>query len=123
MMSRAGVPVVALLLTGCAQAPAALDAPRIGADIAIAPYASYRECMALQDGERITWRFSTSTPVAFSVRYRQDSAIVLPVDIASTTTEDADLAIQQSADYCLLWEAGAAGSLLDYRVQPVRPRR
>jgi hypothetical protein len=123
MMARAGAPIVALALAGCAQAPAALDAPRIGTDVAIAPYASYRECMALREGERISYRFATSAPVAFSIRFRQDSATVLPVDVASTTAEDADLAIQQSADYCLLWEAGAAGSMLEYRVQPVRPRR
>jgi hypothetical protein len=123
MMARASTPILALALAGCAQAPAALDSPRIGTNVAIAPYASYRECMALREGERITYRFGASTPVAFSVRFQQDSATVLPVDIASTTSEDADLAIQQSADYCMLWEAGAAGSMVDYRVQPVRPRR
>ncbi len=111
-----------LFAAGCASAPDPLTAPRAGYGIEIAPFATHRQCFALLTGERVTYRFTAVRPVAFSVYSREGNSRVLPIEVNATLEESGDFSADQSQNYCLEWEAGAQGSVIDYRVQQVRPR-
>jgi hypothetical protein len=115
--------ILGILVAGCASAPAPLDAPRSQFGVEIAPYARVSECMLLAKDDRVAYRFSASSAVDFSVWFREDNAVVIPVDIKAANEQSGDFTAQGDFAYCLSWEAGAGGSVLEYRVQPVRPRR
>ncbi len=112
-----------LFAAGCASAPDRLTDPKVGSGIEIAPFAMYRQCFALQEGERVSYRFTAIRPVAFSVYFREGNARVIPVEVNATLEDSGDFNADQSQDYCLEWEAGAQGSVIDYRVQQVRRRQ
>jgi hypothetical protein len=118
-----GVLPVLVALEACATPPAPLVAPRVQSGIELAPYAQYMECMALESGERLTYRFASLAPVTFSIQWRDDSAVIVRSEVKSTVAEEGDFAAQDGGAYCLTWEAGELGSVIEYRVQPVRPRR
>jgi hypothetical protein len=103
---------------GCASAPSRLDAPRAMFGVELAPYATTEECMVLEPGERIGYRFEARFPVAFNVHFREDNAVVMPISRDATTSESGDFAADRKQVYCLAWEAGAEGSVLNYRVNP-----
>ena len=117
------VAVAGLAVIGCASAPMPLDGPRVRSGIEIAPYALASECMVLARDDRVAYEFAARAPVDFVVSFREGNTQVIPVEVKATVAESGDFAAQESQVYCLTWEAGAQGSLLDYRVRPVRPRR
>ncbi len=82
----------------------------------IAPYAMIEECMALEPGERVAYRFEARLPVAFNVQFHDGNAVVLPVSRDRTTSESGDFSADRKQVYCLTWEAGAEGSIVDYRI-------
>ena len=51
-------PLVALALASCATEANRLDAAKVVTGVEIAPYAIYQECIELQPGERIGYRFN-----------------------------------------------------------------
>jgi hypothetical protein len=106
------------MTAGCASAPGRLQAPRAVSGREIAPYASIEECVALEPGERIAYRFEARLPVAFNIHFRDHNAVIMPVSSDSTTSESGDFSADRKELYCLMWEAGAEGSVLDYRVSP-----
>ena len=106
------------MTTGCASAPARLQAPKAVFGLELAPYATVEECVPLEPGERIAYRFESRLPVAFNVHFRDNNAVILPLTRDRTTSESGDFAADRKQLYCLTWEAGAEGSVLDYRVSP-----
>ena len=112
-----------LLAAGCASEPGPLNAPKVGTGIEIAPFAILEQCFALGAGDRFTYHFTARQPVAFNVHFRDGGATILPVDVPRTLEESGDVAADRPHNYCLAWEAGPQGSVIDYRVQPVRPRQ
>ena len=109
------------VMAGCASAPDRLLAPKAMSGVGLAPYAIIEECVALEPGERIAYRFESRRPVAFNIHFHEDNAVIMPVSSDRTTSESGDFAADRKELYCLMWEAGAEGSVLDYRVSP-RPR-
>jgi hypothetical protein len=106
------------MTAGCASAPGRLEAPRAVFGLELAPYATTEECIVLEPGERIGYRFEARFPVAFNVHFREDNAVVMPISRDATTSESGDFAADRKEVYCLAWEAGAEGSVLNYRVNP-----
>ena len=106
------------ILAGCASAPGRLEAPRAMFGIEIAPYAMVEECMALEPGERVGYRFDARLPLAFNVQYRDGNAVVLPVSREHTASESGDFSADRKRVYCLTWEAGAEGNTVNYRINP-----
>ena len=47
----------------------------------------------------------------------------MPIVREKTRADAGVFATPAAQDYCLMWEAGAAGALLDYRVAPARRGR
>jgi len=106
------------MTAGCASAPGRLQAPKAVIGLELAPYATVEECVVLEPGERIAYRFESRLPVAFNVHFHDDNAVVMPLTRDGTTSESGDFAADRKQVYCLMWEAGAQGSVLDYRVSP-----
>jgi hypothetical protein len=106
------------MMAGCASAPGRLQAPKAVFGLELAPYATTEECIALEPGERIGYRFEARLPVAFNVHFHEDNAVIMPISRDATTSESGDFAADRKEVYCLAWEAGAEGSVLNYRVNP-----
>ena len=74
-------------------------------------------CGKLSAGNKIRWDFEVSTPVDFNVHYHEGKAVVMPIVRDKTRADAGVFAPPAAQDYCLMWEAGAAGALIDYRVR------
>ena len=110
----------ALVLAGCAT-PHAGDPPKIVQGYPLPPYQIHEECLALNPGERVEYRFESTEPVDFNIHYHEGKAVVMPL-VREKSREDAGVyAVRIAQDYCLMWEAGAAGAVLDYRFRVTRP--
>jgi FtsP/CotA-like multicopper oxidase with cupredoxin domain len=110
--------VLWIAVTGCASAPGRLQAPKAVSGVELAPYAIFEECIALEQGERVAYRFESRLPVAFNIHFHEDNAVIMPVSRDGTISESGDFAADRKEIYCLTWEAGAGGSVLDYRMSP-----
>jgi hypothetical protein len=122
MMSllRVALPLIA---AGCASDPERLLEPRTASGVELRAFAAYAECFLLAEGERVAYRFTATRPVAFSVYAREGNTRIIPVEVPATVDDAGDFSASRAQTYCLEWEAGPAGSVIDYRVQQVRPRR
>jgi hypothetical protein len=111
--------VATMLLSGCAT-PNLVDAPKIVQGYALPSYQIHEECLVLKPGERVEYRFESTEPVDFNIHYHEGNAVVMPV-VREKSLEDAGMySVRIAQDYCLAWEAGAAGATIDYRIR-VRP--
>ena len=120
MMGRArGLAFVALVAAGCSTpaGPYRLDEPRSGAGVALAAYAVREECFVLDPDERIDYYFTSTAPVGFNLHYNDANAVVMPIERKGTRAESGDFVADRRQTYCLMWEAGAEGALLDYRIR------
>lgn len=123
--SFAVVTPVAMMLagTGCATAPALEPgAPLEVRAQPLPPYQVHEECVALLPGDRLRYRFTAQAPIAFDIRFHDGKAVVMPVTREGVVTDAGVFAPIVAREYCLTWEAGAAGTTLDYSVHLVRPR-
>ena len=118
MTLRALLPLA--LAAACVTQPERLDVPRIVSGLDLAPYALHEECFTLVTGDRVGYRFSARYPVAFNVHFHEGNAVIMPVDVKATVEESGDFTADRAQVYCLMWEAGAQGSALDYRLQRLR---
>jgi len=106
----------ALALCGCA-APISNDNPKAVRAHPIPAYQIHEECLRLEPGDRIEYGFESSAPVDFNIHYQEGKAVVMPV-VRDKSREDAGFyAAQIAQDYCLMWEAGPVGAMIDYRIR------
>ena len=111
--------VATIVLAGCAT-PNATDTPKIVQGYPLPSYQIHEECLALKPGERVEYRFESTEPVDFNLHYHEGNAVVMPL-LREKSREDAGVySVRIAQVYCLMWEAGAAGAVLDYRVR-VKP--
>ncbi len=115
------VPVALAVLAGCA-AQIKPGEPKSVVALAIHPYETHAQCARLVPDDRLDYSFEATEPVSFDIRYREGSAVVAPIARESTRADAGVFIAQIARDYCLFWEAGAAGALLDYRIR-LRPAR
>jgi hypothetical protein len=118
---RAGVALALVAtLAACAQAPIALDEPRAVSAMPLPPYEARQECVRLAEGDRLDFSFDATEPVAFEIRYREGGAVIAPL-VRDVARSDAGVFLARLPRvYCLVWEAGVAGTLVDYRLR-LRP--
>ena len=119
---RTLIMLLALTALGCAAATYRLDAPKTISGVELAPYAIHEECVELRAGERIDYFFTAKAPVNFNIHFHDANAVVMPISSEHTMRESGDFTADRQHIYCLMWEAGAQGSVLDYRVRPL-PRQ
>jgi hypothetical protein len=117
-----GAALSAAIVGGCAT-PGRLEAPKTVSGLQLAPFSTVEECLSLEAGERIDFRFEARLPVAFNVHFREGNAVIMPLTRDGATSESGDFTADRKQVYCLSWEAGAEGSALDYHVSPWPPRR
>ena len=106
-----------LLLSGCAADPYQLDTERGAGGIELAPFALREECVALRAGERIGFYFVSVAPVAFNIHYYDANAVIMPMVREHATQESGEFTADRKQIYCLMWEAGAQPSILEYRLR------
>jgi hypothetical protein len=114
---RYGCLLAALALCACTTPLVTADTPKTVYAYELAPYEWHEECMHLDVGDRVEFAFESTEPIDFNVHYHEGKTIVMPI-VRDKTRADAGVFVPPIAqDYCLMWEAGAAGARLDYRVR------
>lgn len=107
---------VALTLHGCAEPPLAPEAPKIAHGQVLHPFDIYEYCTPLEAGDRLHFEYAASEPVSFELRYREGGAVLAPV-VRDPLYGDSGVYIAPiGRPYCLAWEAGPGGALLNYRI-------
>ena len=113
---RCGCLIAVLALSACTTAITA-DSPKAVRAQPIAPYEWHEECLHLDVGDRLEFAFEATEPVDFNVHYHEGKTVVMPISRDKIRADAGVFAPAIAQDYCLMWEAGAAGALLDYRVR------
>lgn len=108
--------LIALSLAACTAATVASDASKIVAGQSLSPYELHEECVRLEVGDRLDYVFETNEPVAFHIRYRDGNAVLMPVTRENARGDAGIFAPMVAQNYCVAWEAGPAGALIDYRI-------
>jgi hypothetical protein len=118
-LALSAVAVIALV-AGCVVAPVTADKPKFVTGHPLPPYESFRECVRLSRDDRLEYSFEASEPVDFDIRYDEGNVVVAPI-VRDKSHADAGVFVARIVrDYCLVWEAGPAGALVDYRLR-LRP--
>lgn len=117
LSGASGYALVALSLTACTAPSITADAPKSVAGQALAPYELHEECLRLVPGDRIDYTFDSTEPVAFNIHFHAGNAVVMPVVRENTRADAGIFAPPIGEHYCLMWEAGPAGALIDYRIR------
>lgn len=113
----------ALALTGCVATPAIEPGRPLEVRAhPLPPYAIHEECAGLRPGDRLHYRFESKAPLAFNIHYHEGRAVVMPVTRERVTADEGTFAPLAAHDYCLMWEAGAEGTTIDYTVRLTRDR-
>jgi len=111
---------LALAAAGCATESLLPDAPKAVTEFAIAPYEIHEECARLAAGDRIDYRFSAQAPVKFHIYYTEGITFVSPLSREDVQDFAGIFQVKLDKRYCLQWEAGQQGALLDYRIRLLR---
>jgi len=108
---------LALAVAACTTAPLSLDEPAAATAMPLPPWESREVCVRLAGGDRLEYTFEATEPVAFEIRYHDGASVVAPL-VRDAARADAGLFLAQLPQtYCLVWEAGVAGALIDYRLR------
>jgi hypothetical protein len=112
---------IALVVGACAAAACATTAlqpgqPKVVTKLSIAPYEMHEDCVDLARDDRLDYRFESSDPVAFDIRYRDGGVILSPITRQNATTDSGVFSPLLARRYCLTWEAGAEGATIGYRL-------
>jgi hypothetical protein len=107
-------------LFGCAGAPVTSEAPKIVKGMALTPYDIREDCVRLSPDDRLDYTFDATEPVSFEIRYREGKAALAPIAHGPELTGAGVYQASLSREFCLVWEAGPAGALVDYRLR-LRP--
>jgi len=114
--ARAACIAAAAALACCTTAPLAPGEPRAVDRLVIAPYTLHEQCAELVVGERLDYRYQSSAPLDFDIRYREGNAVLSPIVRAHSTADSGIFTARVPARYCLDWQAGADGAMLAYRL-------
>jgi len=106
-----------LALAGCARPALVPDEPRKVEGERLAPYQSLGECVGLRTGDRLEYSFESGEPVKFEISYREGSATLSPIVREHSLGDSGIFIARLDASFCLSWEAGPAGALVDYRLR------
>ena len=115
-----GAFVVLCGLAACAPAPLAPNTWKSVSAMPLSPFEIREECVRLAQDDRLDYAFDATEPVAFEIHYRDGRAVIAPIVRDASVGDAGVFAPIAARTYCLAWEAGPAGALVDYRLR-VRP--
>jgi hypothetical protein len=115
-LRAAACAAVASVLAACATPALVPGEPRIVDRVVIAPYAAHEACAELAAGERLDYRWHSSAPIDFDIRYRENAAVLSPIVREQSTGDSGIFAALIPARYCLDWQAGAPGAIIGYHI-------
>ena len=116
--------LIALLLAACATPDTlVIDVPRAATEHAIAPYEFHEECATFEVGDRIDYRFEAKAPVAFQIYYKEGVAFVSTVSRDGVQESAGIFNVPAPRRYCVRWDAGQQGALVDFRIRVSRPKK
>lgn len=108
-------------LAGCAATPAIEPGKPLEVRAhPLPPYEVHEECASLRPGDRLHYRFESTAPLAFNIHFHEGRAVVMPVTRDRATADEGTFVPLAARDYCLMWEAGAEGTTIDYAVRLTR---
>jgi hypothetical protein len=119
MPQRVRWPLAALALSvgACAVDTVTSDAPKAVSELPIAPFEIHEECVQLVPGDRLDFRFEAQRPVTFHIYYMDGIAFIAPVSREDVTEFSGVFNPPYPRRYCLQWEAGQQGAVIDYRIR------
>lgn len=112
-----------LLLAACAGDTMVAGETKAMQELVIAPFEFHEECMLLTTGDRIDYRFEARMPVYFDIRYRDGIAIISTVSREDTHAAAGVFVVPRDQRYCVHWEAGRPGALVDFWLRLLPPVR
>ena len=114
---------LALALFACASESIRPGVPREVTGQRITPFEIHEECLNMLPGDWLVYRFQAQRPVAFNIHYHEGKSVIMPVSRDNATADDGTFRPLIPQDYCLMWEAGREGAILDYRILLSRGQR
>jgi hypothetical protein len=112
--------MLAVPLAACTSTPIDPYAPRVVSGVRIAPYEQHEDCIDLKEDDRLDFRFDAQAPVDFALRYREGAVVIMPLSRNAVHEFGSVFVARATQAYCLAWEAGPQGAIVDYRLR-VRP--
>jgi hypothetical protein len=109
--------VLALGIGACAVDTITADAPKAVSDLPIAPFEIHEDCVQLVPGDRLDYRFDAQRPVNFQIYYKEGITFVAPVSREDVTEFSGVFNPPYARRYCLQWEAGQQGAIIEYRIR------
>lgn len=120
---RGIVPAAAAFLAACAgTAGIQPNQPYQVTGKGLPPYQFHEDCVTLAKGDKLEWSYTAQAPLDFSIQYRDGKALIMPMVREALPSSEGTFDVLVAQDYCLVWEAGARGTLLDYTVHLRRSR-
>jgi hypothetical protein len=90
--------------------------PRAVDRLVIAPYARHETCAQLMDGDRLDYRYESSAALDFEIDYHDGGAVLSPIVREQSTSDSGIFEPRAARKYCLVWQAGAPGAIIAYRI-------
>jgi len=112
-----------LAMSACAGESIRPGIPREVTGQRINPFELHEECAQMTPGDWLVYRFTAQRPVAFNIHYREGKTVIVPFSSDGATAEDGTFRPLVAQDYCLMWEAGREGAIVEYRILLNRGQR
>lgn len=116
--------MLALQLVACAAQPTIAPGKVLEVKAhPLPPYQMQEECAKLQPGDRLEYSYNADAPLNFNIHYHEGKAVIMPLTRDNVKADGGEFKALIAQDYCLMWEAGAGGTPLDYRVRLIRGKQ
>jgi len=115
---------VSIFVAACASPDTIVaDEPRAATAFAIAPYEFHEECAMLAAGDRLDYLFEAQAPVSFQIYYKEGIAFISTISRDDVRDGGGIFNAPAARRYCVRWDAGQQGALVDYRIRLTRAPR
>ena len=114
---------LALVVSACASETVLPGTPREVTEKKINPFELHEECLQLIPGDWLVYRFTAQRPVDFNIHYQEGKSVIVPLLRDRTTGDDDTFRPLVARDYCLTWQAGREGAIIEYRILLNRSQR
>lgn len=119
-LNLAALSLVSVVVAACASVAAPLLVKPL--KLQIASGKAVEECLSLDAGDRLEWRFDATARVDFNLHFHRGREVVTPVETRNTQQQSGVYIATLREDYCLMWSnAGGVPAFVNGEIR--RPRR